>query len=132
MAKDYSFECVAHGKEFYSCPECSPENFCECCDPPVVRKLCPNREAIDSIWGGKCDGDGSCLKQCSCTCYYYYVNPIDGTVRDNEDLEGIDLEKLIQDAMAGARVSPLHSICWWRVVLDEAQMVFNAASQVLL
>jgi hypothetical protein len=99
-----SFECVAHGKELHFCPECSPENFCECCDPPVVRKLCPKREAIDSLRGGKCDGDGSCLKQCSCTCYYYYVNPIDGTVRDEEDLEGIDLEKAIKDGRWEERV----------------------------
>lgn len=40
---------------------------------------------------------------------------------DRDPLEGIDLEELMKEAMEGSQMSLLHSVCWWRVVLDEAQ-----------
>lgn len=35
-----------------------------------------------------------------------------------DPLDGIDMDELIKEAMAGARFSVLHSFCWWRVVLE--------------
>lgn len=44
-------------------------------------------------------------------------------------LDGIDMDTLIKEAMAGAQMSPLHSLCWWRVVLDEAHFIKSRSSQ---
>jgi hypothetical protein len=50
---------------------------------------------------------------------------IDG--KDEKDpsdpLDGIDLDGLMAEAMAGSKRSSLHSLCWWRVVLDEAHFI---------
>lgn len=46
----------------------------------------------------------------------------DGEI-ERDPLEGIDLAGLLQEAMAGSRVSVLHTMCWWRVVLDEAHFI---------
>ena len=48
---------------------------------------------------------------------------------DRDPLEGIDLDKLLEEAMAGSRVSVLHTMCFWRVVLDEAHMIKSRNSQ---
>jgi hypothetical protein len=42
---------------------------------------------------------------------------------ERDPLEGIDLEALMEEAMAGSRASVLHTMCWWRVVLDEAHFI---------
>lgn len=41
---------------------------------------------------------------------------------DLDPMAGIDLDKLMDEAMAGAQASVLHMMCWWRVILDEAHM----------
>jgi len=43
-----------------------------------------------------------------------------------EDL--VDLDALIADATADARMSVLHSLCWWRIVLDEAHYIKSRSS----
>lgn len=40
-----------------------------------------------------------------------------------DPMEGIDLDELMDEAMAGSKRSVLHSFCWWRVVLDEAHYI---------
>ena len=48
----------------------------------------------------------------------------DNSDSDNGDpLSGIDMEALKDEAMAGCRISVLHSIAWWRIVLDEAHNI---------
>eukprot|EP00978_Attheya_sp_CCMP212_P032059 scaffold123505_cov55-Attheya_sp.AAC.1 len=46
---------------------------------------------------------------------------------DSED--EIDMKKLTEEAMAGSQMSILHSLCWWRIVLDEAHFIKTRSSQ---
>ena len=41
----------------------------------------------------------------------------------------IDMERLKSEAMKGFKPSILHTMCWWRVVLDEAHMIKSRSSQ---
>lgn len=42
---------------------------------------------------------------------------------DDDPLAGIDVDALMEAAMAGAKPSVLHTMSWWRVVLDEAHFI---------
>lgn len=42
---------------------------------------------------------------------------------DGDPLNGIDMVELKEKAMEGCRLSVLHSISWWRIVLDEAHNI---------
>lgn len=42
---------------------------------------------------------------------------------DDDPLHGIDMEELKEKAMQGCRPSVLHTISWWRIVLDEAHNI---------
>ena len=46
----------------------------------------------------------------------------DDKVPSGDPLDDIDLDKLLSEAMEGSQMSTLHSMCWWRVVLDEVSL----------
>ena len=50
-----------------------------------------------------------------------------GGDEDRDPLEGIDMEELMDEAMAGSRVSPLHTLCWWRIVLGKSSFDLSGA-----
>lgn len=53
----------------------------------------------------------------------------DSSDSDRDPMEGIDMDELMEEAMAGSQMSVLHSLTWWRVVLDEAHFIKSRSSQ---
>ncbi|KAL7436913.1 hypothetical protein ACHAXH_003095 [Discostella pseudostelligera] len=52
-----------------------------------------------------------------------------GDDMDEDEVDEIDMEALVEQAMAGAKNSVLHSLCWWRIILDEAHFIKTRSSQ---
>jgi hypothetical protein len=47
-----------------------------------------------------------------------------GDDMDEDEVDEIDMEALVEQAMAGAKNSVLHSLCWWRIILGENTIQF--------
>ena len=52
----------------------------------------------------------------------------DSSLDDDIDDDGIDMEALVEKAMAGAKNSVLHSLCWWRIILGEKVSLLRCVS----
>ena len=47
---------------------------------------------------------------------------------DHDPMKDIDMDRLIKEAMEGSQMSILHSLCWWRIILDEAHCIKSRSS----
>lgn len=56
----------------------------------------------------------------------------DEEVNNDDPLAGIDVNALMEEAMAGAKPSVLHTMSWWRVVLDEAHFIKSRSRYVVI
>lgn len=54
---------------------------------------------------------------------------LDSSSDNDDDDEEIDIDALMKEATQGAQMSVLHSLCWWRIVLDEAHMIKRRSTQ---
>lgn len=53
----------------------------------------------------------------------------DSSDGDDDPLKGVDMDALREEALEGCQPSVLHTMSWWRIVLDEAHMIKSRSSQ---